>query len=133
MKKMFMSAALAGLLALAAAACGGSESGGAQPAEVQIVLNEFRTESSLASFEKGKAYRFNIENQGKLAHEWSLTPRGSVEHTEMLQGVGAELLPPGARITVEYAFPSNIPGPLEFACHIAGHYEAGMHTDIEVK
>jgi uncharacterized cupredoxin-like copper-binding protein len=155
MKKIFLAAALTGLLALAAAACGGSEPATAKPAEVQITLTEFKTESSLTSFEKGKTYRFNIENQGKLAHEWNVVPRGSTAHMEMpwvgwrpswlvvprgstahmemLKAIGADQLPPGARVTVEYAFPSSIPGPLEFACHVAGHYEAGMHIDIEVK
>lgn len=133
MKKIFLTAALTGLLALAAAACGGSEPAKARPAEVQITLTEFKTEPSLISFEKGKTYRFNIENQGKLAHEWSVAPRGSAGHLEMLTEIGADQLPPGASVSVEYAFPSSIPGPLEFACHVAGHYEAGMHIDIEMK
>jgi len=100
---------------------------------VQITLTEFKTESSLASFEKGKTYRFNIENRGKLAHEWNVAPRSSTEHMEMLKGIGQDQLPPGAKVTVEYAFPPSISGPLEFACHVAGHYEAGMHIDIEMK
>ena len=100
---------------------------------MQITLTEFKTESSLASFEKGKTYRFNIENRGKLAHEWNVAPRSSTEQMEMLKGIGQDQLPPGAKVTVEYAFPPSISGPLEFACHVAGHYEAGMHIDIEMK
>ncbi|MGH2349717.1 MAG: hypothetical protein ACRDFT_09665 [bacterium] len=43
-------------------------------------------------------------------------------------------LPPGATKTLEYTFTKPAPaGQLEFACHVEGHYEAGMHEPIVVK
>jgi uncharacterized cupredoxin-like copper-binding protein len=52
---------------------------------------------------------------------------------ESLVTVTDEQLPPGAVITVDYTFTEPMTaGDLEFACHLSGHYAAGMKTPISV-
>jgi uncharacterized cupredoxin-like copper-binding protein len=47
--------------------------------------------------------------------------------------VSQDQLNPGATATLDYTFTKAYPaGTLEFACHLPGHYEAGMHTGIVV-
>lgn len=100
--------------------------------EVQVTLTEFKVESTLNRFESGKSYRFVISNRGALSHEWSIAERGGHAHAAMVVAVGEDRLTPGATVTVEHTFPPGTRDDLEIACHVAGHYEAGMHTDIEV-
>ena len=43
-------------------------------------------------------------------------------------------LQPGQTATLDYTFTQAYPaGQLEFACHLPGHYDAGMHLGITVK
>jgi uncharacterized cupredoxin-like copper-binding protein len=52
----------------------------------------------------------------------------------MLAGIGGEGMAPGQTRTFDYTFTQAAPaGTLEFACHLPGHYDAGMHTPIVVK
>ncbi|MSQ08743.1 MAG: hypothetical protein EXR57_01145 [Dehalococcoidia bacterium] len=136
MKILLFTTALLALAVISAAACGGSGGGAAAtvaPSNVHVTLSDLKFESDVTTFEKGKKYRIIIENKGKLAHEWSVAARGGTGHDAMLQHIGQEQLPPGASVTVEYTFPSGTSGPLEFACHVPGHYEAGMRLDISLK
>lgn len=65
----------------------------------------------------------------------SMTP----EQTQALKGSGldsilADELPAGATKTMDYTFTKDYPaGTLEFACHLPGHYEGGMHLPITVQ
>ena len=143
LKRLLFAPALLGLALISLAACGGSGAGAAAttapstaataPSDVRVTLSDLKLESNVSSFEKGRTYRITVENKGKLAHEWSVAPRGGMSHDAMLQSIGQDQLPPGAKVTVDYAFPSGVSGPLEFACHLPGHYEAGMRLDISVK
>jgi len=48
--------------------------------------------------------------------------------------IEADELTPGATKSFDYTFNETAPaGTLEFACHIPGHYEAGMNLPITVK
>ena len=38
----------------------------------------------------------------------------------------------GARLTAVTTFTFDEPGTFEFACHLPGHYEYGMHGEVEV-
>jgi uncharacterized cupredoxin-like copper-binding protein len=48
--------------------------------------------------------------------------------------VGEDELTPGAVVSVDFTFaqPTSL-GEIEFACHLPGHYEAGMVTSINVQ
>lgn len=121
-------------------ACGSSA-----PETVEITLNEFSIQSSLTEFEAGQTYVFNITNSGALNHEFTIMPpdapameghdMGEMGHNMegALLHVGEEHLTPGASVTVEYTFDQAADmGPVEFACHLPGHYEAGMRAPIAV-
>ena len=117
------------LLVGACASAGGQASGG--PTEVQITLSEFKIEASKTTFNTGTAYRFVIKNEGTIAHDWSIMPRGETDESQALVQVDESQLPPGASVTRESTFTQA--GDFEFACHVPGHYEAGMLLPITVQ
>jgi len=140
MKRGFVYISVA-LLMLVLSACGAQSEA---PETVLISLTEFGIQSDSASFEAGQAYRFVIINNGALNHEFTIMPPGEsggmgMEGHDMGNMSGAFLhvaedqLSPGAVVTIDYVFsqPASV-GDLEFACHFAGHYEAGMLLPITV-
>jgi uncharacterized cupredoxin-like copper-binding protein len=98
--------------------------------EVRVTLSDFHIESPTTTFSAGTAYRFVLQNTGAVAHEWTLMPRGETDHHKHLVEVEQDQLGPGRRTTKEFTFPRS--GQFEFACHIPGHYEAGMLLPITV-
>ncbi len=121
------------MVALTLAACAGSASGAAAntSAPVQITLSEFKIDSSLTSFAVNTPYHFVIKNTGSVAHEWMIMPRGETDVSKALVKVGQDQLAPGATVTQDFTFAK--PGEYELACHVPGHYEAGMKLEIVVK
>jgi uncharacterized cupredoxin-like copper-binding protein len=116
------------------AACGPSGSGGSsQAVEVKVTLTDFKVESSLTTFSVGTPYHFVITNNGSVAHEILIMAPGG-DRSQALLTVGEKDLQAGATKAVDYTFTTAAPdGKLEFACHISGHYEAGMHLPLVVK
>jgi uncharacterized cupredoxin-like copper-binding protein len=128
------------LAAVLLAACGGSGGGSASGATtVNITLTDFQITSSLTSFKVGVPYHFVVKNSAAVPHEiWidpvdaSLTPDTS--KTQALAGLGPEVLTAGATQSFDYTFTKAYPaGAYEFACHLPGHYESGMHVGITVQ
>ncbi len=119
-------------VALLVGACGsaGGQSSG-NPTEVQVTLSEFKIESPQTTFETGTPYRFAIKNEGTISHDWAIMPRGGTDTSQALVQVDEDELPPGATVTQEFTFTQA--GDFEFACHVAGHYEAGMLLPITVQ
>jgi len=113
----------------ACASAGGQASG--SPTEVQIALSEFKIESPQTTFDTGTAYRFVIKNEGTTAHDWSIMPRGETDENQALIQVDEAELPAGATVTQDFTFTQT--GEFEFACHVPGHYEAGMLLPITVR
>ncbi|WP_061239058.1 plastocyanin/azurin family copper-binding protein [Ectopseudomonas composti] len=88
---------------------------------------------------QGETIRFVHHNDGKLMHEFVLGTRQTLdEHAaEMLKGPGMAHgeaymahVAPAAQGEMIWTF--NRVGEFEFACLIAGHYQAGMRGSIEV-
>ena len=145
-----MIAALMGALALGAAACGGTSAaadpattGAAQadaPVVVHVKADEFTITSDLTTFKAGTTYDFEVTNTGKVAHEVMLMPPVAAGKMTMDQMDGIALgiaeeedLKPGTTVGFTYTFKdSDVGAPLEFACHIPGHYEAGMKLPVTV-
>lgn len=118
------------LVVVAMLACQGNDvESRAEP--VQVALSEFRFESSRASFEAGKPYRFVLENRGSVAHEWAVVPRGRRDESDVLIEVEEGELPPSAMVTQEFTFPRA--GEYDFACFVPGHYEAGMVLPVTIR
>ncbi len=125
--------------ALAACAPSATSGGGGSATNVQVTLTDFKIESSLTNFTVGVPYHFTIVNNGSVAHEFLIMPpadpaSADAARTKAVLTVGQSDLQAGATKTVDYTFTTAAPaGTLEMACHITGHYEAGMHLPIVVK
>jgi uncharacterized cupredoxin-like copper-binding protein len=119
-------------------ACSGAASATGKPVDVQVTLTDFKIDSSLTTFSTGVPYHFVVTNKGAVNHQFLIMPPIASPTTEqinqmMLAGIAGQGLAPGATQTVDYTFKSAPAGTLEFACHLPGHYDAGMHTPIVVK
>ncbi len=117
--------------------------------EVTVTLTEFAIAMSRSSFAPGVAYTFTIVNDGDAAHEMLVldaqdagtSGMGGMDHgsghddhqdsAEMqamheaaVVSITESELPAGATVTRTVRFDEA--AELEFACHLPGHYEAGM-------
>lgn len=88
---------------------------------------------------QGETIRFVHRNDGKLMHEFVLGTRQTLdEHAaEMLKAPGmahgeAYMVHVAPAQQGEMIWTFNQAGEFEFACLIAGHYQAGMRGSIEV-
>jgi uncharacterized cupredoxin-like copper-binding protein len=85
---------------------------------------------------EGTRVRFVLDNGDPIGHE--LIVGGPDIHAAHAAGTHAQhgsiagevsVTPNGQAVTT---FRFDDPGPVEFACHLPGHYEYGMHGTIEV-
>jgi uncharacterized cupredoxin-like copper-binding protein len=123
------------------AACSGASANNATPTpvDVTVTLTDFKIDSSITTFKVGVPYHFTITNNGSVNHEFDVMPPMSdpvspeTVLADSVAHVNQDQLNPGATATLDYTFTKAYPaGTLEFACHLPGHYEAGMHTGIVV-
>jgi uncharacterized cupredoxin-like copper-binding protein len=91
------------------------------------------------SFRQGETVRFVIRNRGKLLHELVIgTKKELDEHAAMMQKFPAMehdepyMAHVSAGKTGGLIWTFNRPGEFDFACLIAGHYQAGMVGKISV-
>jgi len=118
------------------------------PIEVDVILSDFKITPTLTTFRTGVAYRFNVRNDGALAHQFRIMPRGDTAAMIAQIGQGAtmaadhrhpgELLTLledklGAKATVTQNMVFLEPGEFEISCHVTGHAEAGMVLPITVE
>lgn len=136
MKHRILICAIVVFLVAVLTACGGSSSSTNQ---VNVSLSDFKIQSSQTTFTVGKTYHFTVTNSGQTNHELMIMPpmSGQMPMSQLdqmaLYHINASDLPPGASKSFDYTFPSSaVQKPLEFACHLPGHYEAGMHLPIAV-
>ena len=110
---------------------------------VEIVARDtMRFEPSEVEVDAGETIRFVVRNTGKLQHSFTLgTPAGQKAHERQMQGMSTDamaghmkgdptgmVVPPGETRTLAWRFADD--GPVEFACHIPGHYPAGMKGKV---
>ncbi len=98
-----------------------------QPAEVSVGMSE--------------TISFEVTNEGELAHEFVLGDRSfQEEHEAGMTDMEGDLPPdepyalsiqPGETETLAWTFSQA--GTFEYACHVAGHYDAGMFGSISVQ
>lgn len=88
---------------------------------------------------QGETVRLRAENKGKVLHEIVLGTKADLDrHAEMMvkhPGMGHDEpsmahVKPGQHGDIVWNF--NRPGTFDFACLIAGHYQAGMTGTITV-
>ena len=123
------------------AACGAQSNSN----DVTVTLTDFGIESSRTSFEVGVPYHFTVTNNGAVNHEIMIMAPLTEDQMSMnmsmdqmdemaLAMIEEDELTPGATKTLDYTFTEPAPaGTLEFACHVEGHYVAGMKLPITVK
>ena len=104
------------------------------PVAVQVTLTEMQLAPSITSFKVGQPYAFTIVNNGTQVHELRISPPMSAGISAMNDFAGVASVQPGASTSFTYTFTQAYAvGGLEFACHLPGHYEGGMHTLITVQ
>jgi uncharacterized cupredoxin-like copper-binding protein len=115
-------------------------SGGGTATTVTVTLTDFTITSSLTNFQVNVPYHFVVTNTGAVAHQMLIMPPMDASATAdqvkaaSLAGIGGDGLAAGQTQNFDYTFTAAAPsGKLELACHIAGHYEAGMHLGIVVQ
>jgi uncharacterized cupredoxin-like copper-binding protein len=135
---------LLGMLVIVLAACGGSSTSSSQTTSsssaqnVQVTLSEFQITSALRQFSPGSSYHFVVTNKGKTNHEFMITPADmmpgmSMDQMHKMALAMIDTVAPGETKTVDVIFPQSDAGKsLELACHLPGHYEAGMKLGVKV-
>ena len=102
--------------------------------------DKMRFEPASIQVKQGETVRFVVRNAGQIKHEMNLgTEKELLEHLEVMKKFPnmehdepwMAHVPPGK--TAEIVWKFNRPGNFEFACLIAGHYEAGMVGGIAVR
>ena len=108
--------------------------------QVNITLSDFKIQTSQTSFVAKNTYHFVVTNAGHTNHEFMVMKpmSGQMSMGQMDQGalthIDQSQLPPGASKSFDFTFPASAGSEiLELACHMPGHYEAGMHLLITVK
>lgn len=112
-------------------ACANASAAPKGPVEVKIAASEFKYDSSLKTFKAGTPYHFVVTNTGKVSHDFLIMPAGEMDEEKAILSVDDTDLQPGTTLTKDFTFTQ--PGDYEFACHVKGHYEAGMVLKITVQ
>ncbi|SDG11578.1 Uncharacterized copper-binding protein, cupredoxin-like subfamily [Limimonas halophila] len=97
------------------------------------------------SVQPGETVRFVVHNRGQLRHSFLIGTRAEQRaHEKRMQGMSREqlashddpnmlMLKPGETGTLVWTFGDDVRGDARFACHIPGHYKAGMRGDFRMK
>lgn len=118
-----------------------------QPDEVdrtiQIkTLDAMRFSEEQLSVVAGQTVRFVVTNPGAIAHEFVIGPESmqKAHQVMMRKGGGTAMhhgattaalsIAPGETKTLVWTF--SQPGELQIACHVPGHYQAGMVSKLIV-
>lgn len=136
------------VLAMPLSSCRDSRSAGASTSEgsvaasptssetervVSIGLHEYRFEVTPDTFLVGVPYEFRLANDGAIAHEWAIVPRGDSTEDRLLFEVEDDDLPAGASYRASFTFAA--PGNYDFVCFMdepVSHAASGMRSPITV-
>ncbi len=125
-------------------ACGGTTSPTTSPSAtspvpktVNVVLTDYKIASDMTQFSLGVPYHFIMVNKGVTQHELMIAPpmtKGmTIEDIDRLQLFEVSEIAAGQTKTTDYIFKeSALSGKWEFACHVPGHYEAGMKLPVTI-
>jgi Uncharacterized copper-binding protein len=107
---------------------------------IRITTLDISMDKTRLDVRAGETVRFIVTNKGQLDHEFIIgDAREQTEHEqEMQQMAGMDMpdesngitLKPGQTKILIWTFGQN--GEVEFACHVPGHYSAGMVGKIFV-
>lgn len=103
------------------------------------MTDDMRFTPSQISVKRGETVRLRVENQGQVLHEVVLGTQASLaghaammrKHPGMAHGEAHMAhVQPGRKDDLVWHF--NRAGSFDFACLVAGHFEAGMRGSITV-
>ena len=108
---------------------------------IRITALDIRFDKTQLSARSGETVRFIVTNKGRLTHEFTIgDAKEQAEHEKEMQRMDGKVMPdepnamtlkPGETKTLIWTFgPKQV---VEFACHVPGHYAAGMVGKIFVK
>ncbi|BBH47215.1 cupredoxin family protein [Pseudomonas sp. KU43P] len=128
---------------------------------VEIVLKDIAFEPKSLQVKAGETVRFVLINQGQLPHEFNLGDKAmhaehqkqmlamqgkiftagmnheGMDHGQMDHGAHGHdagntvLVQPGQRAELTWTFRKS--APIEFACNVPGHYQAGMVGPLTIE
>ena len=120
-------------------ACGGTTSPTTSPAPktVNVTLTDYKIASDLTQFSTGVPYHFVVVNKGATLHELMIAPpltgTMTVDDLDKLRLFEVSDIAAGETKTLDYTFKESAPlGKFEMACHVPGHYEAGMKLPVAI-
>jgi uncharacterized cupredoxin-like copper-binding protein len=130
-----------GAVAVANARAGGHETSGPTvfgpgAVTVTIAVDHSHFTPTIVRVRPHTHVRFVITNRDPIGHEFIVGPpevhaRHANGHEASHPPVPGEVsVPAGSRAATTYSFPTA--GPVEFACHLPGHYQYGMHGTVVV-
>lgn len=102
------------------------------------MLDTMRFEPSSITVKAGETVRFVVENKGRLAHEFGIgTPEEQMQHAEVMKAMpdmkhddpNVITVEPGQKKELIWHFTRA--GTFEIACHVPGHYPAGMKMAVK--
>jgi uncharacterized cupredoxin-like copper-binding protein len=99
---------------------------------VNATMTEFKVTLSQTSVPAGKPVRFALDNKGAIAHDFVIEKVGAVNAplTSGSNQARAQEVVPGGSAVLDWTFSDA--GEYQIACHVPGHYEAGMVVKITV-
>jgi uncharacterized cupredoxin-like copper-binding protein len=109
---------------------------GPGPVTVTIDIDHSRFDVRSLRVRPHTEVRFVLVNRDPIGHEFivggpDVHARHANGHEASHPPVDGEVsIPADARASTTFVF--HEPGPVEFACHLPGHYQYGMHGVVEV-
>lgn len=110
------------------------------PRTVTIRMTDNAYSVKMLRVTKGSTLALQFTNRGSLLHEAVVgTHAAQIAHEKEMAAMGSMLMPDthdsvsvkvGASKTLRYRFPNA--GAFEIACHVPGHYKAGMKIAVVV-
>lgn len=106
---------------------------------IKITALDIKYDKPEIQVKSGETIKFVVTNTGQLRHEFSIGDMDQQrEHAEMMkqmpdmvhEDANTLSLEPGQTKSLVWQFTKA--GSLEVACHIPGHYEAGMKSKVKV-
>ena len=106
---------------------------------IKIAALDIKYDKPEIKVKAGETIKFVLTNAGKLRHEFMIgDAKEQSEHAEMMKQMPDMVHADANMITVEPGQTKSLvwqftkAGTVEIACHIPGHYEAGMKSKVTV-
>lgn len=103
-------------------------------------LDTMRYDKKGIQVKSGETVRFVVTNAGKIRHEFTIgTREEQIEHAKMMASMPGMVHEEGNSVSLEPGVTKELiwqfgkAGAIEIACHLPGHYEAGMRVRVNVK